>query len=212
MKKFLRGTLWTLGVLAVVVLFLRMLFFDVWKVPDDPVLAASVAPTLAEGDVIIVLTRGTPGFGELVRCPDPDAPGSFIVGRIAGVGGDVVETDGSLLVVNGTRYDAESGCPKERFVINHPTTGREVQIHCDVVVMGGERHFRGVSPKGPLERKLRTEVRSDAVFLVSDNRNFHDDSRDFGLQPRDLCKERILFRLWGKGGWGDDERRLSYVR
>ena len=27
-------------------------------------------------------------FGELVRCPDPDTPGGYVVGRIAGVGGD----------------------------------------------------------------------------------------------------------------------------
>ncbi|MCC6555804.1 MAG: signal peptidase I [Polyangiaceae bacterium] len=212
MSKFIRGLLWTLGVLLVVALGLRALVFDVWTVPDDPPLAASIAPTLAAGDVLLVLKRGAPGFGELVRCPDPDTPGGFVVGRIAGVGGDVVETDGTLLSVNDTRYDAESVCPEPKHTIKHPRTGLDVTIGCDVVVMGGGRHFRGNSPKGPLERKLRHEVRPDTVFLLSDNRNFHDDSRDYGLQPRDLCKQRIVFRLWGKGGWSDDEHRMTFVR
>jgi signal peptidase I len=213
MRKFLKGLLWTAGILLLVALVLRAVVLDVWTVPDDPILAASTAPTLAAGDVVVVLTRGKPTFGELVRCADPDSPRSHVVGRIAGVGSknDVVETDGHTLVVNGTRYDAESACPDPTLTIQHPSTGVDVQIRCDVVAMGGGRHFRGVSPKGPLERKLRNEVRPDTVFLLSDNRNFHDDSRDYGSLPHDACK-RMVFRLWGKGGWGDEERRLSFVR
>jgi signal peptidase I len=212
MSKFLKGLLWTLGTLIVIAVGLRALVLSVWTVPDDPALAASLAPTLTAGDVVVVLTRGRPTFGELVRCPDPDSTGSFIVGRIAGVGGDVVETDGAALTVNGTRYDAESACPEPTTTIKNPSTGLDVQIRCDVVVMGGQRHVRGVSAKGPLERPIRTEVRPDTFYLLSDNRNFHDDSRDFGLQPRRACEQRIVFRLWGKDGWSDDEHRVNYVR
>ena len=72
MNKYLRGLLWVLGIAGVVVAVLWAFLLKAWKVPEDPVLAASVAPTLQGGDVVLVLTRGTPGFGELVRCPDPD--------------------------------------------------------------------------------------------------------------------------------------------
>jgi signal peptidase I len=212
MQKFLKGLAWTLGILAVLALALRVLVLEVWTIPDDPVLGASVAPTLAAGDVVVVLTRGKPGFGELVRCADPDSPGSHIVGRIAGVEGDVVDVDGITLTVNGTRYDAESACADPKLTIKHPVSGVDVQIGCDVVAMGGGRHFRGTSPKGPLERKHHSEVRPDTVYLLSDNRNFHDDSRDFGLQPREACKQRVVFRIWGKSGWADDERRFSFIR
>lgn len=212
MQKLSKALGWTLAILAVLAVALRLLILDVWTIPDDAVLDASLAPTLASGDVVVVLTRGKPGFGELVRCPDPDSPTNYIVGRIAGVDGDVVEADGVNLTVNGTRYDAESACPDPKLTIKHPTSGVDVQIGCDVVAMGGGRHLRGTSPKGPIERKHRSEVRPDTVFLLSDNRNFHDDSRDFGLQPRDACKQRVVFRLWGKGGWADSERRLSVIR
>ena len=211
MQKLFKGVGWTLAILAVIVLGLRALVVDVWTLPEDPVIGASVAPTLAGGDVVLVLTRGTPTFGELARCPDPDTPGGYVIGRIAGVPGDVVETDGISLVVNGENYTSESACPEPKLFIQHPSSGKEVEIGCDVVAMGGGRHFRGTSPRGPLERKLRHEVRPGTVFLVSDNRNFHDDSRDFGSQPRDTCK-RIVFRFWGKGGWADESSRMSYIR
>ncbi|AKT36275.1 signal peptidase I [Chondromyces crocatus] len=211
MQKLFKGLGWTLGILAIIALALRALILDVWTVPEDPVLDASIAPTLASGDVIVTLTRGVPTFGELARCPDPDARGGYVIGRVAGVRGDVVEVDGVSLTVNGTRYDAESVCPEPKMFVKHPSTGNEVEIRCDEVVMGGGKHTRGNSPKGPLERKLRHEVREGTVFLLSDNRNLHDDSRDFGSQPQATCQQ-IVFRLWGKGGWENTARRFSFVR
>jgi signal peptidase I len=209
MRKLANGLAWTLGTLLVIGLVLRVLVLDVWKIPDDPVLGASIAPTLASGDLVLVLTRGEPTFGEIVRCPDPETPGRHIVGRVAGVSGDVVETDHSSLLVNKTRYDAESACPEPDFMITEPT-GREVSLKCDVVAMGSGRHFRAVGRRPPLERPMRTEVRPDTVFLVSDNRSYHDDSRDFGLLPHAGC-QRLVFRFWGKSGWSDEAHRLSYL-
>jgi len=88
MGKFTKALLWTAGILAGVALILRLLLLKAWTVPDDPRLAASVAPTLGGGDVVLVLTRGSPGFGDLVRCKDPEDPPRFVVGRIAGLAGD----------------------------------------------------------------------------------------------------------------------------
>lgn len=212
MRRFLNGLLWTLGLLVVIAAALRALILDVWTVPHDPRLGASVAPTLAPGDTVVLLTRGTPGFGELVRCPDPETPGSYIVGRIAGLPGDTVETDGGTLIVNGTRYDGESACAEPKVTIKEPGTGKDVEIACDMVMMGGGLHRRGVGKRRPLERRQRVDVRADTVFLLSDNRSYHDDSRDFGPQPRAACTQRIVFRLWGSGGYFDEERRFSFVR
>ncbi|WP_437733406.1 signal peptidase I [Sorangium sp. So ce1335] len=212
MRKLLNGLLWILGTLVVIGAVLRALVLDVWTVPDDPLLGASIAPSLAPGDTVVVLTRGTPGFGELVRCPDPEAPGSHIVGRIAGVPGDTVEVDHSALLVNGHRYDAEVACAEPRLTLTDPATGNPVELACDMVMMGPGLHLRATGRKPPLERRHRVEVRPDTVFLLSDNRSYHDDSRDFGLQPRAACNQRIVFRLWGGGGWGDAQRRFTFVR
>jgi len=50
------------------------------------------------------------------------------------------------------------------------------------------------------------------VFLLSDDRSYHDDSRDFGTVRADTCTGRIVFRVIGKGGWADDKRRMSFVQ
>ena len=71
---------------------------------------------------------------------------------------------------------------------------------------------RAVGRKPPLERPLRTEVRPGCVFLLSDNRSYHDDSRDFGVQPRDVVQAADRVPALGQGGVGDEERRLSIVR
>ncbi|WP_437589169.1 signal peptidase I [Sorangium sp. So ce1000] len=212
MRKLFNGLLWILGTLLVLGVVLRALVLDVWVVPNDPSLGASVAPSLAPGDAVVVLTRGTPGFGELVRCPDPETPGDHIVGRIAGLPGDTVDVDHSTLDVNGQRYDPEMACAEPTITITDPATGNPVQLSCDMVMMGPGLHPRATGRRPPLERRHHVEVRPDTVFLLSDNRSYHDDSRDFGLQPRAACNQRIVFRLWGGAGWSDDQRRFTFVR
>jgi signal peptidase I len=211
MKKYQKGLLGAAVALVALGLILRVLLFKVWTVPDEPRLGAAVAPTLAGGDVVVVLTRGKPGFGDLVRCADPEDPQKYVIGRIAGVAYDVVETEAHRLIVNGKKFDAGTACPEKTFHVPHPTTGSDVELRCDVIEMGGGWHYRGFSPKSFMVTTTRTEVTPGMVYLLSDNREHHDDSRDFGLVPSDSCTERIIFRLWSKDGWGDDKRRLTYI-
>jgi signal peptidase I len=185
---------------------------DAWTLPDDPRLAASVAPTLHAGDTVLILRRGTPGFGDLVRCADPEEPSRFVVARIAGLPNDTVETDGVELVVNGKRYNSQSACPPDLdTVVEHPNTHATIPLHCDQVEMGGGWHYRGYASRDTFNARPPITVREDHVYLLSDNRSHHDDSRDFKTLPRASCKGRVFFRLWGRGGWADDKSRLSYI-
>lgn len=212
MGKFSKALLWTIGVLVVVAILLRATLFKVWAVPDDPVLAASVGPTLAGGDTVLIMFRGAPGFGDLVRCADPENPERYTIGRIAGVERDIVELEGHRLLVNGKRYDNQSACPKPKFKVEHPTSGASVELNCDVVEMGGGWHYRGYNPK-PFNayEKTRVEVGEGMVFLLSDDREFHDDSRDYGVLPLTSCTDRIVFRFWGKEAWSDSSRRFTFI-
>lgn len=58
---------------------------------------------------------------------------------------------------------------------------------------------------------MTREVGAGMLFLISDNRDYHQDSRDFGAVPVEACRERIVFRLLGKGGWSDDKSRFTYI-
>ncbi len=211
MEKAGRILAWVVGVIVVVCVILRLALFEVWTVPTDPVLAASIAPTLNPGDTVLLLTRGTPSTGDLVRCPDPEDNKYFVVGRLIGLPGDTVKVAGVTLRVNRARYNATEACKNATFTIKHPTSGHDVEMRCTRVEIGGGWHFRGNAP-GVAGNKIREVVAANKVFLLSDNRSFHDDSRDFGAVDQESCNRRIVFRLWGPGGWTDSEQRMDMIR
>jgi signal peptidase I len=211
MHKFLKAILWTAIGLALVGGVLRALIMKTWTLPDDLQLASSIEPTLHNKDTVVLFTRGKRGFGELVRCKDPDDPSRYSIGRIVGVEGDIIEIKGRHLYVNGKAYDPVQACPEGKYSYIHPHTEAEVELQCGVVEMGGGWHYRGNEKKGTPPNTFKMEVGTGMVFLLSDNIDFHDDSRDYGTLERSACTEKIIFRLWGEGGFKDEEKRLSYI-
>lgn len=212
MGKFIRGLAWIVGLLLLVAGVLRLVLFKVWTVPDDLALSSSLAPSLWAGDVVLVTTRGTPGFGDLVRCRDPENALRFVAGRIIGLAGDTVEVDGGRVVVEGKAYGRESACPEETFLVPHPTTGADFEVGCGVVKMGGDWYYAGLPLHTMPGLRGRVEVGEGMVFLLSDNRALPNDSRIYGTVPAEDCSEKIVFRLVGAEGFADGAKRLSYIR
>lgn len=207
-----RGLFWCAAFLIVIGLVMRAAFVDVWVLPDDLKTSASVAPSLAGGDAILFMHRNKPAFGDLVRCSDPDDPARFVVGRVVGLAGDTVETEGRELSVNGKRYIGQMACAEPKATIPHPTSGSTVEIWCDQVEIAGHPHMRGWSEKAGIFTPAKATVGQGMLYLLSDDRSYHDDSRDFGTVPVESCTGRIIFRLWGKEGWSDDKRRMMFVQ
>lgn len=216
MGRFWRGLLWIAALLVLAGLVVRVVLVDVWTLPDDPKISAAVAPSLAGGDTILYMKRNKPAFGDLVRCTDPDSspnePPKYVVGRVVGLFGDTVDTNGKELSVNGKRYLGEMVCAEEKMTVPHPTSGATVEIWCDQVSIAGHPHLRGSSDKASIVTPTKTIVGQGMVFLLSDDRSYHDDSRDFGTVPADSCTGRIVFRLWGKEGMKDEKRRMTFVQ
>lgn len=212
----IRFTVFFVVVFGALVAVLRLTCLRWWQVPeDDPDLAVSIAPTLRGGDWLI-LWRGTePSFGDLVLCPDPEDPAEVVIGRIAGEGGDLLAIDKQgRLEINGSRVVADTACNTPRLTVEHPRSGDEVALRCDVEVLGGRYHQRALVPPGarlaPVASKR--EVAAGAVFLISDNRYLPFDSRDFGPLPRASCGETIVFRLVSRLGFSDVASRLSWIQ
>jgi signal peptidase I len=212
MGKLVRGLLWTAAVLVVIGLVVRTVFLDAWVVPDDPKTSASVAPSMEGGDTILFMRHNKPAFGDLVRCTDPEDATKYVVGRVVGLSGDTVETNGRELSVNGRRYIGEMACAEGKIAVPHPTSGSTVEISCDQVQIAGHPHLRGWSDKAGIFTPTKKVVGQGMLYLLSDDRSYHDDSRDFGTVPADSCTGRIVFRLWGKEGWKDDKRRMTFVQ
>jgi signal peptidase I len=210
-EKFLKFMLWAMGIFLAFCGLGRLLLFETWIVPADPYISASVEPTLSAGDQVLVLTVGESSFGDLVRCPDPDDNTRFVVGRVSALDGDDLELSGHTLRVNGSRYDASDACVQPMFSVANPDTGHEVELQCARTDMGGGWHYRATG-KYIKSDDTKKHVGAEKVFLLSDNRGMHEDSRDFGSLPHADCHHRIVFRLWGGDGWSDVERRMTFIR
>lgn len=208
MKGFGKLLGWTIVILGVGGGLLRVFVLEPWTVPDDEWIAASTAPTLAAGDQVLLLTRGVPGVGDLVRCTDPRAPERFVVGRIIGKPGDTVELGGPMLRVNGYGYSSKESCHENDVALISPNSQQRVEVQCARVEIGGGWHFVGRIPKSRLEPLKSYKVAAGKVFLVSDNRDLHEDSQDFGQLPLASCDRRVVFRVLSAKGWSDSLHRL----
>jgi signal peptidase I len=205
----------TVVVFGVLLAGLRLTCLRWWQVPEeDADLAASIAPTLAAGDWIILWRASGPGFGDLVVCPDSENPGDVFIGRIAGEPGDLLEVDDSGgITVNKSRSRSERACDTPKFLVDNPATGEPVELRCDIELLGGVHHPRAMMAGARLKpAPVKREVDPGSVFLVSDNRAYPFDSRDFGALPRASCKETVIFRLVSRLGFSDVRTRLSWVQ
>jgi signal peptidase I len=204
---------WVTLIFGTVVLFLRATCLNAWTMPgDDALLSLSVVPTLEPGDVLLTWRAGTPAFGELVRCPDPEAPGRFVVGRILGEQGDNVVAEQSAITVNNKIVATRRACSPAQLSVFDPHTGEAFDLSCEIEDAGGIEYTRARATTPPAQvLPYRKKVPMEHVFLASDNRHYHDDSRDFGTVPKASCHERILFRLWSARGWFDEKRRMMFI-
>ncbi len=209
MRGFLRFTTWALAIVAVLGVVLYLTVLDIGIVAsDDPAAAASVEPSLTAGDRFLVLRNGNLKDGYLVRCADPDAPGRDVIGRIGGTAGESVEVKGGSLIVNGTHVPAPHGCTDSLVMMPHPITGADVKLQCGVEETAGTQHEYLTAIENTEVTKANVEM--GKVFLVSDNRFLHLDSRDFGQVDPSTCKH-VVFRMWGSSGIFDASHRLTLL-
>jgi signal peptidase I len=197
---------------AILIGALRATVIRWWRIPDDdPYLEASIAPTLSGGDLIILSRLSPPRFGDLALCPEPNADGRVVIGRLLGTPGDKVEVLGTHLRVNGRSMHDESGCKEPTFTVTDPASKKEVEQTCDHEDLSGRIHQRGNVPAKRAVSPITLAAERDQGILISDNRLFPYDSRDFGAVNLPSCKETVVFRLVSAKGFGDVATRLSLI-
>ncbi|HVH41640.1 MAG TPA: S26 family signal peptidase [Labilithrix sp.] len=208
MRGFTRTLIWLAGILGAIGLLLYLLVFDVWVVPRGPdgQFAASILPALVPEDKIVIQRGRTPIYGELARCQSPVAAGVYVVGRVFGTPGDRVQVTDNTITTNGKGLAARHGCPPR--VVAHPVTENLVTMSCGVAETGAWS-FEYLSHPDYSSGTHSAIVEAGKVYLVSDNRLMHQDSRDFGQVDASTC-EHIVFRLWGEK-YTDGSRRFNVL-
>jgi signal peptidase I len=213
MRSLLRLIVWTVIVVGCIIGLARATAIRWWRIPvDDPWLGASVEPTLRAGDLVILWRLTRPSDGELVKCPEPNAPERIVVGRVIGVADDKIEFDKGVLKRNGAELHTERTCPD--FEVTHPRTNEIVGQTCRFEDREGRLYMRsGLATVGqPPPSSKSVTVDKGQWFLVSDNRQFPFDSRDYGTVEAASCKEAVVFRIWGRDGFFNENRRFQVVR
>jgi len=208
MRGFLKFLAWATGIIVVVIVVLNLTVFDSWVIPnDDPNETVSILPTLRPGARVLVLRSGAVSTGNLVRCMDPDAPGRYVIGRVVGKGGDSIEA-GETVLTNGKRNPAPHACEDAKMFVRHPTTQEDVKLDCGVEDTAGNEHKVLRDMQHP-EPNVKTVVEAGKIYLISDDRHLHLDSRDFGQVDPATC-QHIVYRLWGES-WFDSSQRFTFL-
>lgn len=162
----------------------------------------SMSPSILKGDWVWSQRRyfcdHDPRRGDLAVLVLPNAPRTVFVKRIVGLPGDRVQLKLAQLYINGepvTHQWIESAIHAEasgeaqgrsRFTESFPDGPRYVVEIAD--------------QEGPLENTAEIAVPDGAYFVLGDNRDKSDDSRQsqtFGLVPRASIVDRPVRILWG---------------
>jgi signal peptidase I len=208
--KVVKVLLWIAVILGVLCGILYLAVFDVYTVPkDDPVLAAAIAPTLGAGDVVLIARHGTADRGYLVRCPDPrpENPGAWVIARVMAKAGEKIDISNDVVSVDARHNPSPYGC--DPTTMKHPQTGEDVELVCSTEDTG-ENKFEAYRAKQRQNPPFKTQVERGKVFLVSDNRHIHLDSRDYGAIDPEAC-QHITYRLWSGEGFSDAKHRFTVI-
>jgi signal peptidase I len=195
MKESLVFLSWVIALLIIVLLLLKILFFD-WAVIGN----SAMAPTLLREERVLINKRGTPELGQIAVCPNPEQEG-FIVGRVVARGAMSIESFGNELKMDKQPVSVE---PAGALEFYNPDTDSVQRVRWGTEDFGGKPHRVFFDPEGTF-RVRPVELHPGQVYLLGDNRPQRgQDSRAFGPVDEASCIGTIVVRLTAVDGLQGD--------
>ena len=181
----------------------------------NPIPSASMHPNLLEGDVVfvnrlafnvkvpltdvVVAHTGEPKRGDIATFFSPEN-GTRLIKRVIGLPGDTIEMRGKRLYVNGVvaSYD-------ELGLADEPLAPRGVKaLHLEEETGENRHEIQWLVRRGQRDDFGPLTIPADRYMMLGDNRDNSEDSRWFGLVPREKLigrAERILVSADYKDTW-----------
>jgi signal peptidase I len=180
--------------------------------------SGSMMPAILIGDVLLVdkasywwrtpfkadggIEVGAPVRGDVVVFRKPGNEGVFFVKRVAGVPGDVILVLGRRVFINGSAWETPVGAPL-------PWSGggggldRSLGQAWRLPVRDLEGKNRELllqgQPSARIDRSGVWIVGKEHYFMMGDNRDTSDDSREFGMVDHNLLVGKVLGTLFNQG-------------
>lgn len=186
----------TFGFTAIV----KMNLYEAFFVPVN-----SMAPTIMANDRVfaskISYNFKTPQYGDVVLFKNPANRKINNIKRVVALGGDTVEIRDGQLLINGTVLEREKAGTKTVRVGEHFVEG-EIYWECN----GNARYQIFASEKEIEGKTLKSDFGPVAVpqyhcFVMGDNRNHSEDSRQYGTLSFGALKGQLKHIYWPPKHW-----------
>jgi signal peptidase I len=176
---------------------LRRFVVEAFKIPSG-----SMIPTLQVGDHLFVDKMAThPSRGDVVVYRYPLEPDKDFIKRVIAVGGDTVEWQGEVPVVNGrpiARRAVEGACSYDDYDENMRQWEARSCRQFEETLDG--RSWRIVQEASPYPRSFPPlKVPANSYYMLGDNRDNSHDSRFYGPVGVEFMKGTAT-RIWFSAG------------
>jgi len=187
MKRVLVGFLVLLVAAAAVV---KIFIFEI------PVIrGGDMAPVIQSGDRLLVnkLER-TPARGALVLIEHPQLTGRLLVRRVVGMPGETIQVKKEVVHIAGAPVRQRQ---LRRTVIDAVVDGKNQRLKVWLVEekLDGATYRILNDPTIRSADKKELKLAADQVFVMADNRDLANDSRNFGPVPTSKIRGLVTHRL-----------------
>ena len=173
-KGFLRSILSFVGMLALVLVLsfgLRTFVFQAYEIPSG-----SMERTIMTNDMVfaekVTYYFEEPAQGDIVTFENPENPAQTLIKRVIATGGQVVDLQYGVVVVDGTPLDEPYTLGKPAYPYDRHANNLTANVTFPYTV-----------PEG-------------YVWVMGDNRTNSNDSRYFGAVPVSSVTSKALFIYW----------------
>ena len=177
---------WLGAILIVIALLLKVFLFDMADMGHN-----GMAPTLLQGERVLINKRATPDLGSIAVCKHPTELG-WVVARVAATEGMTIDSFGTELQIDGKPVDFNSAGSGSFYNVD---TDRTVEVTWGDEYFGTSKHqvFMGQNPRHHVKK---TEVGPGELYLLGDYRGYMgQDSRAYGVVDAATCRGTIVLRL-----------------
>lgn len=185
---------WVGAGIIVVALVLKVALFDMAEVAHN-----GMAPTLLNGERVLINKRATPELGTIAVCRHPSEDG-WVVGRVAATEGMTIDSFGNELRIDGKPVVFDRA---------GKTTFYNVDNDLESTVAWGDEHFGTNGHRIFMSDEGRhlvqeTDVAEGELYLLGDFRAYRgQDSRAYGVVQASTCRGTIVFRVTPVDGLED---------